>query len=52
MAENSDLPIVKISWVVHNRQYEVGIIPFLKKLGVNVTQQDVLVATKKILSEQ
>jgi len=52
MANKIDLPIVKIAWVVHNRQYEVGIIPFLKELGIDVTQQEVLTTVNKFLSKQ
>lgn len=46
------LPIVKIAWMWHNRQYEIGIKRFLEVLGANYSDDEIMVAVRKILSEQ
>ena len=45
------LPIVKISWIVHNRQYEIGILKFLEVLKIKTTEERILVAVRKIMSD-
>lgn len=45
-------PIVKISWMWHNRKYELGIQAFLKELGINLSDEEVLAVVKKFLSKQ
>ena len=44
-------PIVKISWIVHNREYKVPIQTLLKEMGVELTDDEILVAVRKILSK-
>lgn len=48
----SSLPIVKISWVVHNREYEIGIQHFMAELGVEVSEKEILSVVNKLLSKQ
>lgn len=50
--ENPTEPIVKISFLSHNRKYEIGIQHFLKELGATFSDDDVMIAVKKILSKQ
>lgn len=52
MDEKVQKPIVKISFIGHNRRYEVGIQTFFKKLGVEISDDEVMLAVRKILSEQ
>ena len=52
MADKVDLPIVKISFIRHNRVYEVGIKRFLEKLDVEISDDEIMTAVRYILSEQ
>jgi len=52
MADKIELPIVKISFIRHNRQYEVGIKHFLEKLNVKASDDEIMIAVRYILSEQ
>lgn len=52
MADKVDLPIVKISFIGNNREYSIGIKPFLKVLDVEISDDEVMIAIRKILSEQ
>lgn len=45
-------PIVKIAWLWHNRKYEIGVKHFLEVLGVEISDEEILAAVRKILSEQ
>lgn len=47
-----NLPIVKISWIDHNRNYEFGLQLLLKKLDVEISDDEIMIAVKKLLSEQ
>lgn len=47
-----NLPIVKISWISHNREYTVGIRRLLDQLGLEPTDDEIMIAVKKLLSEQ
>ncbi len=44
-------PIVKISWIVHNREYTVPIQTLLKEMGIELTDEKILVAVRSILSK-
>lgn len=47
-----NLPIVKISWIRHNRQYEVSIKRFLEVLGAKISDDEIMKAVVKILGEE
>lgn len=49
--EKPSEPIVKISFISHNREYEIGIQRFFKELGATFSNDDILIAVKKILSK-
>lgn len=50
--DNPNLPIVKISWIVHNREYEIGILKFFETMKIKITEEEVLKAVREILSRQ
>ncbi len=50
--EKDNLPIVKISWVWHNRVYDVGIKRFLELLGADYSDDEIMIAVRKFLSEE
>ena len=52
LTEKISEPIVKISFISHNSVYDVGIQHFLKELGAEFSDEEVLVAVQKILSKQ
>lgn len=52
MAKKEELPIVKISWIVHNRKYEIGIKRFLEVLEADFSDDEIMIAVRKLLSEQ
>lgn len=42
---------VTISWTTHNRRYTIGLVEFLKHLNIQVTEQDLKEAAKKLLEQ-
>lgn len=50
--EKPTFPIVKISWIWHNREYEIGLKRFLEVLGADFSDDEIMIAVRKLLSEQ
>ena len=50
--DNSSLPIVKISFIEHNREYTIGIKKFLQMLDADYTDEEILKVVRKILNKQ
>lgn len=46
------LPIVKITWMWHNREYSIGIRRFLSLLNLKPTDAEIIKAVRKLLNEQ
>lgn len=43
--------IVKIQWTEHNREYSIGIMHFLKELGLEATEDEILRVVKDFLTK-
>lgn len=41
-----------VSWSEHNRSYTIGVIPFLKALGIDVDDETLIETTKKLLEQE
>ncbi len=41
-----------VSWTEHNRSYTMGIIPFLKAMGIDVDDETIIQTTKKLLEQE
>lgn len=44
--------LVIVKWTTHNRQYEIGIKPFLKSMGIDAEDKQIEQAVKKLLEQQ
>jgi hypothetical protein len=44
--------LVIVKWYEHNRQYEIGIKPFLKSMAIDVEDKQIEQAVKKLLEQQ
>jgi len=44
--------LVIVKWNEHNREYEIGIKPFLKSMGIDVEDKQIEQAVKKLLEQQ
>jgi hypothetical protein len=41
-----------ISWASHNRKYSIGVAEFLKQMGIEVTDEQLVATAKKLLEQQ
>jgi len=41
-----------VSWTEHERQYTIGVIPFLKAMGIDVDDATIKQTTKKLLEQE
>lgn len=46
------LPVVKISWTTHGREYTIGINGFLRALGYSPSNEEIKKAVRIILNTQ
>jgi hypothetical protein len=43
---------IVVSWTEHERQYTIGVIPFLKAMGIDVDDATIKQTTKKLLEQE
>jgi hypothetical protein len=43
---------VTISWTTHDRRYTIGLEQFLKTLGLDIKDEDIKAAAKKLLEQR
>jgi len=43
---------IVVSWQEHEREYTIGVIPFLKAMGVDVDDATIEQTTKKLLEQE
>ena len=43
---------IVVSWTEHERQYSIGVIPFLKAMGIDVDNATIEKTTKKLLEQE
>lgn len=43
---------IVVSWEKHDREYTIGVIPFLKALGIDVDDEKLIETTKKLLEQE
>lgn len=41
-----------VSWEFHDREYTIGVIPFLKAMGIDVDDAQITETTKKLLEQE
>lgn len=44
--------IVLVKWSEHDRHYTIGISKFLKQLGVEINEEQIKLAVKKLLEQE
>lgn len=42
---------VTISWTTHDRKYTIGLVEFLKQMGIVVDDEEVKAAARKLLEQ-
>ncbi len=43
---------IVVSWTEHDREYTIGVIPFLKAMGLDVDDELIIKTTKKLLEQE
>ena len=43
---------IVVSWEIHDREYTIGVIPFLKAMGIDVDDERITQTTKKLLEQE
>lgn len=43
---------IVVSWTEHEREYTIGVIPFLRAMGIDVEDEQVIQTTKKLLEQE
>jgi hypothetical protein len=43
---------IVVSWTEHDREYIIGVIPFLKAMGIDVDDEQITQTTKKLLEQE
>lgn len=43
---------IVVSWTEHEREYTIGITPFLKAMGIDVDDETIEKTTKKLLEQE
>jgi hypothetical protein len=43
---------IVVSWTEHDREYTMGVIPFLKAMGLDVDDELIIKTTKKLLEQE
>jgi len=43
---------IVVSWEIHDREYTIGVIPFLKAMGIDVDDATIEKTTKKLLEQE
>ena len=43
---------IVVSWTEHDREYIIGVIPFLKAMGIDVDDEQITRTTKKLLEQE
>lgn len=43
---------IVVSWTEHEREYTIGVLPFLKAMGINVDNATIEKTTKKLLEQE
>ena len=44
--------VIVVSWTEHEREYTIGVIPFLKAMGIDVDDAQITETTKKLLEQE
>lgn len=43
---------IVVSWTEHDREYTIGVRPFLKAMGIDVDDEKITRTTKKLLEQE
>lgn len=43
---------VVISWTTHDRRYSIGVSEFLKEMGLDVSDEQIVATAKKLLEQR